>query len=117
MHDACVKPALAADFIEGERDFSIFVDLPGVELVDLAVHLVEGSLQIQAQRRLMSDRIQMITDISSPNERFYGAVERTIPLPMFVDEETAEAFFENGVLRVTFQKKDTSKQVTVNAEK
>jgi HSP20 family protein len=113
MHDAVVQPQLAADFFEGESDFRVLVDLPGVELVDLSVSLTKDSnLLVHAERRRPTMKEQEDENIavlypSSANERMYGRLERTIPIPMFVDENTGEASFELGVLTVIFKKKDS----------
>jgi HSP20 family protein len=119
MHDAVVHPQLAADFIEGEHDFRVLVDLPGVELVDLSVSLTHDSILIvHAERRRPSLKEQDDQNIAvlhprCANERVYGRLERKIPLPMYVDEATAEAAFELGVLSVNFKKRETQFPIKV----
>jgi HSP20 family protein len=116
MHDACVQPLLAVDFIEHDDDFKVFVDLPGVEMVDLGVWLdyKSATLHIKAERKRPSaanskgiyDELPSYSDqMDTPNERVYGKVERAIPLPMNIDEDSGSAYFEHGVLSITFNKK------------
>ena len=56
------------------------------------------------------------------SERYYGRFERVIPLPFAVEEDKAEASFNNGVLTVTLPRsakaEDKAKRIAIgrNAE-
>jgi HSP20 family protein len=51
------------------------------------------------------------------SERYYGRFERVIPLPFAVEEDRAEASFNNGVLTVTLPKsakaEDKAKRIAI----
>jgi HSP20 family protein len=42
-------------------------------------------------------------------ERHYGAVQRTVTLPVEVDADKAKAIFEEGLLKLTLPKVETAK--------
>ena len=54
------------------------------------------------------------------SERFYGRFERRVPLPFEVEEDTAQASFENGVLTISLPKspraESQTKRIAINAK-
>lgn len=107
---ASMSPVLAADIIEGDKDFHVQIDLPGIELDKLEVSLSGGRyLVITAERKRM-EKIRPSRpgpgDFSYGSERIYGVVQRTIAIPSGADIDTAEAQYDSGVLTVRFAKKE-----------
>lgn len=89
-----VKPA--ADIIEKEEGFYIFVDLPGVSKTELVIDLNEDELKISGKA---------VHDL--PEGRKLGHVEfgggeyfRAFTLSHLVDKERIKANLKNGVLEL-----------------
>jgi len=77
-------------------------DLPGCNKEDVKIRLVRPNLlQISCQR---TDEKEQEDKDFFIRERFYGSVSRSVPLPVEVLEEGAQAKFENGVLEVIFKR-------------
>ena len=73
--------------------------LPGLDEKDVEVLVSDDVLTIRGEKKAQTeDRDRGFS------ERYYGHFERRIPLPFEVEEDKAEASFENGVLTVTLPK-------------
>jgi HSP20 family molecular chaperone IbpA len=105
-----LSPILAADIIEGQNDFTVHVDLPGVSKTNISVVVNNDSFEIRADRQ----QVHASTDVMNGHvgqprythivERSYGSIVRRIRIPERADPLSANATFENGVLRVMFAK-------------
>lgn len=82
-----------------EDDANIYVrcELPGVELADLEITLLEASLSIKGERKARVGKYYR-------QERATGAFQRVISLSTQVEREAIEAKLKNGVLEVTLPK-------------
>jgi HSP20 family protein len=90
------------DVHENGKQFTIEVDLPGVDEKDVAVTLANGLLTIKGEKKLEREEKKENYYLA---ERAYGAFERTLRLPDTIDDTKLEARFEKGVLKVVAQKK------------
>ena len=97
------SPLLSADVIEGADSFYVHVDLPGVLPEDLEINVNNGFINLKAQRRQVHEET---LGFQHNIERSFGRVSRSIQLPLRADEDSAKAEFKNGVLTVTFKKKE-----------
>jgi HSP20 family protein len=86
-----------------ERDGKLHVhaDLPGMKKDDVKLSIDEDQLVIQGERRAVHESGGEQAGYFH-SERSYGSFYRTIPLPEGIDTSTAEASFEDGVLKVHF---------------
>jgi HSP20 family protein len=75
--------------------------LPGVE--DMTIEVVGRTLVIKAERKVVHDTD---ADMVHSVERSYGKVQRTILLPENADIDKAISKFVDGVLTVSFPKKN-----------
>lgn len=92
----------ALDVHESEKELTIKVDLPGVAEKDVTVTLADGLLSIKGEKR--SDREETKGNFHVA-ERSYGSFQRSIRLPDSIDEAKLDAHMDNGVLKITAQKK------------
>jgi HSP20 family protein len=98
-----------------EKDLRISAELPGLESKDVEI-LVEGDvLTIRGEKKSETeDRSRHFS------ERYYGRFERVIPLPFEVEDDRAEASFQNGVLTVTLPKSPKAeaktKRIAINSK-
>ena len=81
---------------EGD-DLVVRVEAPGVKPEDLNVWITEDSVTVEGERR--SQRRSEHRGYYH-SERQYGAFRRTIPLPVRVNADLAEARYQHGVLEV-----------------
>lgn len=79
-------------------------DLPGCSKENVKIKLVRPNLlQISCERTEEKEQEEKDFFI---RERFFGSVNRSVPLPIDVTEDGASATFENGVLEIKFKKSD-----------
>jgi HSP20 family protein len=90
------------DVTETDKAVKVCADIPGVEPRDIDVSVENGLLRIRGEKK--SER-EGNEKGSYRMERHYGSFERSISLPVEVDENKAKAEFTNGVLRLTLPKK------------
>ena len=94
-----------ADILEGDREFQICIDLPGVAMSDLDISVEDQTLSVKAGRRTeVPEGFQM-----RRHER-YGQVDyvRTFSLGNSIDLDNIGARFNDGVLTITLPKSERS---------
>lgn len=101
------------DLIESENDYHVHVDVPGVDPENLEVSLDHKNLVIKAERKSNHEENN---GKAHTIERSYGKTERRIRLPANADLDNCNTKLKNGVLTVTFPKKNkqTKRTLTVN---
>jgi HSP20 family protein len=91
----------AADILEGEKDFLIRLDLPGVAQKDLNIELENQTLTVAARRELPSPegysprRKELVNKV---------AFRRAFSLGEEIDVDKISAKLEEGVLTITLPK-------------
>jgi len=100
---------------ESDKEVRISAELPGMDEKDVEIFVSDDVLTIRGEKKeAMEDKERHFS------ERYYGRFERRIPLPFEVEEERAEASFQNGVLTVTLPKSPRAeaktKRIPVNAK-
>jgi HSP20 family protein len=73
-------------------------ELPGFELGDIEISIVENLLTIRAEHKAEEKKEER-------EERYLGRLERSVTLPPGVDLEKIEARYVNGVLEVQVPRK------------
>lgn len=89
--------------IETERSYEIDVDLPGVAKQDVKVSIDGKRVQIEAEFQQANERREGETVVYA--ERTARRFMRSFTLPHEVDDSTAQARIENGVLHLSLPKK------------
>ncbi len=87
----------------GEQ-FQINAELPGVAKDDIDVQIDDDVVSINAEMKRNFTEKEGERVLRA--ERYYGKTSRTFQLTQAVDEDKAEAHFENGVLTLLLPKKD-----------
>jgi HSP20 family protein len=90
------------DLQDSGDHYEVIVDVPGAEEADVTVRTEDGTLIIEGSRATASETSEPGSYVR--RERQFGRFERRLPLPQDADSTTQETTFENGVLKVTFQK-------------
>ncbi len=101
------------DVYERDDNFEIKVELPGMRQDDIDLSLSEDTLVIKGERR--PDRNIKDEDYYR-SEITYGSFYRSIALPANVDAGSAQAVYEDGVLRVSLKRPSAAKRKKVNIQ-
>ena len=94
------------DVTENDKEFAVHAEIPGVNKENIQVS-VEGSI-VTLKAEIKQQDKQVEGEKILRTERYYGAVARSFQLPADIDEATAKAKYENGVLVLTLPKKISS---------
>ncbi|NPB06714.1 MAG: Hsp20/alpha crystallin family protein [Aquificae bacterium] len=92
---------------ETDKEVVIKVDLPGVSKEDVEITVKENAVTVRAERK--EEREESATNVIR-SERFYGVVERVIPLPVEVNPEEAKAEYKDGVLIIRVPKAQVERE-------
>jgi HSP20 family protein len=103
-----VMPAM--EITEGDGQYTVTVELPGVRKEDVHVELDEGMLTIRGEKK--SER-EETKERKRYVERTYGSFSRSFTLPLNADAQRLAAAFKDGVLTITIPKTEESKPRTV----
>ncbi len=109
-----LRPAM--DVVENDNDYTVRIDLPGVDPDDVKVEIEDHTLTVSGQ---IGDTVEHEGDRYHYRERYYGAFQRSVRLPNTVDTEHIDANFESGVLNIVLPKLPQAqpKQITIKAGK
>ncbi|WP_424138696.1 Hsp20/alpha crystallin family protein [Roseomonas chloroacetimidivorans] len=93
--------APAIDMVEGEKEYRLTAELPGIDTADLDLSLSGDVLTISGEKN--HERDEEAQNYFS-SERSFGSFRRSLQLPQSVDREKISADFSKGVLTVTLPK-------------
>ena len=89
----------SVEIAESDTEVRVFAELAGLDEKDVEVLVNDDVLTIRGEKKAqIDDRNRHFS------ERYYGRFERRIPLPFEVEDDRAEASFDNGVLTVVLPK-------------
>ena len=94
-----------ADVLEGDKQFRIVMDLPGIAASDLEISVENQTLSVKAERKLE------VPEGYEPRRRERAlnvAFTRTFRLGNGVDADHVEARLQDGVLTLTLPKTEQS---------
>ena len=93
--------------LEGDGDYTVTAELPGLDEKELKVELNDGRLTIEGEKK--AERNDEASDFHLV-ERTFGTFKRTFQVPKDVNVDGIDASFKNGVLAVTLPKKEEAKK-------
>jgi HSP20 family protein len=97
------------DLVEHDKDFTLNVELPGMDEKDVDIQIAEGTLILRGERK---EEREDVKGDQRYSERMYGRFERQIPLGMDIDLAKAKATLKNGLLTVNLPKAAQAKVET-----
>lgn len=102
----------SADISETEKEYVIRAELPGVKKEDVRVHLSNGMITIEGDRKQEKDEK---SEKYHRVERFYGGFSRRFSLPDNIKTDAVRSEYKDGVLAVHIPKveKEKPKQIPV----
>ncbi|MCX8096183.1 MAG: Hsp20/alpha crystallin family protein [Spirochaetes bacterium] len=98
------------DVYETDKDVVIKAEMPGVKKDEIEITVKDNFVHIKAEKK--EEKEEKKENIHRV-ERFYGRVERLIPMPTDVKSEEAKAEYKDGVLEIRIPKEKTSKETKI----
>ena len=101
------------DIYEDEHTITLKLDVPGIEEKDIDVRIEGNTLTVHGERKIEKEEKE---ENYRRVERQYGSFTRTFTLPSTVDQESVQADYDKGVLKIKLAKKAEArpKQIKVN---
>jgi len=98
----------AADLVESDGEYTIAIDLPGIDRAVLEINVDDDRLTIKGSRTTEGS-------LRRASERPSGRFVRTFGVPGSVDQSEIVADYKDGVLKVSLPKKveRTAKRVEI----
>jgi HSP20 family protein len=100
---AAASAQFRVDVTENEKAYTVHAEIPGVKKEDISITIDGEHVAIAAEVKKEKDVKNGERMLRT--ERYYGKVYRAFSLDQAVDEGSAQAKYENGVLEVTLPKK------------
>jgi len=98
------RPAI--DIEEGENEFIVTAELPGINKEDVNISITDNQLTV-------SGEIGETRDVQEKNyhvkERVRGKFSRSVALPTTIDSNNTEASYEDGILKIRLPKAEEAK--------
>lgn len=97
---------------ETENQLTIDVDVPGMKKEDIDISFENGMLTISGERKTKSeDDGRTYHKV----ETHHGSFSRSFQIPDYVDEESIEATYEDGILQINMDKREEKlkKQIAI----
>ena len=88
---------------EDDKSYIVHAEIPGVKKEDIQVSIDGNQVAISAEVKRQKEDKQGEKVLRT--ERYYGKVYRAFALAQEVDQESAQARYENGVLELTLPKR------------
>ncbi len=91
-----------------ENDDSVVVkaELPGMSKDDISITFTDGLLTLSGEKK---EETRNEKENVHLRETHYGAFQRTLRIPVAVDESRIEATYKDGVLRLVVPKSEAAK--------
>ena len=102
------------DVKEDDKTYTVHAEIPGVKKEDIQVSVDGSQVAIGAEIKHQKEDRQGEKILRT--ERYYGKVYRAFDLAQDVDQEKAQAKYENGVLELTLPKKAAASTRTVTVQ-
>jgi HSP20 family protein len=100
---AGAAPSMRMDVSEAQDAYTVKAEMPGLKKEDIKVSIDGRQVTISAESKSETEEKQGETMLRS--ERRYGRMFRSFSLPQEIDDDKAQARYENGVLQLTLPKR------------
>jgi HSP20 family protein len=101
------RPATPAQFrmdvTENEKEYQILAEMPGVKKEEISITINGNEVAVSAE--VKHEKVVKNGDTVLCAERYYGTIKRQFSLGQEVDEASAKAKYNDGVLELTLPKK------------
>ena len=106
----------AFDISETEKEYVITGEIPGIDVKELDVTLLDGILTVKGEKK--QEKEEKDEDYHRV-ERHYGSFERSFRIPEKVKADKLEATYKDGILKIFLPKSEASevKKIEVKEKK
>jgi HSP20 family protein len=94
------------DVTESDKAYRVLAELPGVKKEDIGITVNGNEISVSAELKYEKDVKEGDTVLRA--ERCYGKIQRAFTLGHEIDEASAQAKYNDGVLELTLPKKTTA---------
>ena len=99
-----LKPTL--DVGASDKEYTISVELPGVDEKDVQLELINDTLKIKGDKKQQKEEKEKNY---YRMERSYGSFQRVLSLPEDADQDNIKAVYKNGIMNITIPRKAAPK--------
>jgi HSP20 family protein len=103
---AAAPTQLRMDVTENDKEYQVLAELPGVKKEEISITINGNEVSVSAE--VKHEKVVKNGDTVLRAERYYGTIQRAFSLGQEVDEATAQAKYNNGVLELTLPKKSVT---------
>lgn len=103
LHGDPLPTQIKVEVRETPQAYQLQAEIPGVNKDDIHVQVDGNVVSLRAEVKQQDSQTDGEKLLRS--ERFYGAVARSFQLPQDIDNTSAKARYDNGVLTLTLPKK------------
>ena len=96
----------AVDIAEQENEYTVKMELPGVNKEDVKINLESNILTIKGEKK--QEKEEKDKNLHRV-ERSYGSFQRSFTLPTTVKSDKIDAVFKDGVLSISLPKAEEAK--------
>lgn len=106
----------AFDISETEKEYVITGEIPGIDVKELDVTLLDGILTVKGEKK--QEKEEKDEDYHQV-ERHYGSFERSFRIPEKVKADELEATYKDGILKIFLPKSEASevKKIEIKEKK
>ena len=91
------------DVSENDKEYQVLAELPGVKKEEISI-TINGN-EVAVSTEVKHEKLVKNGETVLCAERYYGKIQRAFSLAQEVDEATAQAKYNDGVLELTLPKK------------
>ena len=91
------------DVTENDKEYQVLAELPGVKKEDISITINGNEVAVSAE--VKHEKVLKNGDTVLCAERYYGTIKRQFSLGQEVDEASAQAKYNDGVLELKLPKK------------
>ena len=95
------------DVVEKNGAYKVRADLPGMKKEDISVRIDGNVVNIEAKTQETAEKAEADGKVVF-NERYYGAISRSLALDQDIDDSKATGKYADGVLTLDLPKKASS---------
>lgn len=104
---------LGGDVFEDDQRLVVRLEVPGMDKKDFQVEVLGDTLVVRGEKRFERESTEGRWRVL---QCAYGHFHRSVPLPVAVRSEAAEASYKDGVLKIVLPKAEVAKPRTVNVK-
>jgi HSP20 family protein len=97
------RDVIRMDVTENDKEYQVLAEMPGVKKEEISITINGNEVAVSAEVKHEKDAENSETVLRA--ERYYGTIQRAFSLAQEVDEATAQAKYNDGVLELTLPKK------------